>query len=244
MKYKAITLTLLSLLSPTGYADLLGVEDAALINQSIEQVSALYKQLEVLQRSYNKAQEQLNATQSMLAKADTQIKSMENLSHANSGHYGFGRLENILKDQQWSPDSWSDALNGVTTDAKYKSLLDAYQKSHPSTDLANGLAGSAVHDYKRAAAINKASAVQSEYALDDINKSLKRIHTLSLEIEKADNTKAAVDLNSRLLAEIAYLQTQNLKAQSIVNQQLAEAQALSLRDAKNKSQYLAFNDDY
>ena len=53
-----------------------------------------------------------------------------------------------------------------------------------------------------------------------------------------------MDLNSRLLTEVAYLQTQNLKAQSLVNQQLAQKQAVELSERGDNSKLLAFDDDY
>ena len=79
------------------------------------------------------------------------------------------------------------------------------------------------------------------YFARDPNESLQRIHELSEQIEKAENTKAAIDLNSRLVAEVAYLQAQNLKAQAIINQQLAMRSTSSLSDDAALANYLTLD---
>lgn len=59
----------------------------------------------------------------------------------------------------------------------------------------------------------------------DVEKDLQRIHQLSQQIEKTPNVKAATDLNSRLIVEVAYLETEMLKLQSLLNQQLAQGRS-------------------
>lgn len=233
-------------------ADLIGVTDAALYANAVEQLSALYKQLETIQNSYTTATQQYQATQNILNKAQDQLNSLQSLSQKNSGHYGFGNLNNSvtdLKNQQWSANNWADALKGQagSNQGTYRKLMDSYQKNHrtiESKEFEKGARGEVVQNYARTVEVNRAAGVQSEYVFNEINASLKRIHDLSQQIEKAENTKAAVDLNSRLLTEVAYLQTQNLKSQSLINQQLAQKQALELTERGAASQYLAFDDDY
>lgn len=237
--------------SPWAHADLMGVEDAALLAKAIEQVNALYKQLETMEKTYNTTLQQYQTTQNILNKAEAQLNSMNDLVKRNSGHYGFGDLQNSINDlrkQQWSADTWQDSLKGQAghNDPKYKALQDGWQKNRTAPDeqiFNKGARGNVVQNYQNSMAVNRAAAVQSEYAFNEINASLERIHQLSQQIEKADNTKAAVDLNSRLLTEVAYLQTQNLKAQSLMNQQLAQKQAVELSERGEASQYLSFDDE-
>jgi type IV secretion system protein VirB5 len=67
---------------------------------------------------------------------------------------------------------------------------------------------------------------------NEINQRLKDIHTLSNNIDapKNANTKSAVDLNSRLVAELAYIGVMNLKLQTLISQQLVQTQANELAD--------------
>lgn len=230
--------------SPLLHADILGVEDAALLAKAVEQVNTL-------KRAYNKSIQQYTATQNILSNAKTQLNSLNDLVKKNSGHYGFGSLQNQLADlkrQQWSADNWSDALKGKAgfSNSQYQALINQWQQNHQSldeTEFKKGASGSVLKNYQYTSNVNRAAGVQSEYAFNEINASLKRIHELSQKIETAENTKSAVDLNSRLLTEVAYLQTQNLKAQSLVNQQLAQKQALALSERAATSQYLAFDDE-
>lgn len=238
--------------SSLAHADLLGVEDAALLAKTAEEVSVLYKQLETLNKSYTTASEQFNTTKTILTKAEAQLKTMDDLVKKNSGHYGFGHLNNTpsdLRNQQWSADSWQEALKGHAggNPTRYQALLKAYRKKQNALEtkrFEKGAGKRAAKNYEQTVAVNETASVQSEYAFNEVNGSLKRIHELSLQIEKAENTKAAVDLNSRLLTEVAYLQTQNLKAQSLINQQLAQKQALDINERSYTSELLAFDDDY
>ncbi len=233
------------------HADLLGVEDAALLAKTVEQVNTLYKQLETMEKTYGTTVQQYQATQNILNKAEAQLDSMNKLVSKNSGHYGYGDLNNSTSDlrrQQWSANRWRDSLKGQAgnSDGKYKELSDAWQANHKTQNVPTfkkGARGEVVQNYQHSMAVNRAAGVQSEYAFNEINTSLERIHQLSQQIEKADNTKAAVDLNSRLLTEVAYLQTQNLKAQSLINQQLAQKQAVELSERATASEFLAFDDE-
>lgn len=231
-------------------AGLLGVEDMALLAKSAEQVKALGQQLEKMKQSYKTALDQYATTQSLLTNSQSQLNSVKNLVEKNSGSYGFGSKLNDLNLQKWSPSNWKDALKGASgsgNSVQYQALLNAYKKSHKSVDiedLKTGASADVVKDYEMTKSLNEAAGVQSEYAFNEVDKSLERIHKLSTEIDKAENTKAAIDLNSRIMTEVAYLQTQNLKAQSITNQQMAQTQAVSLSERAKTSKFLAFDDDY
>lgn len=240
MKKTALASVLMfSLLTPLAHADLLGVSDAALLANAVQQLKQLKDQYDTLQQTYNNAQQQLNTAQS-------QLDSVNQLKNFNSGHYQFGELNNSfsdLKDRQWSPNTWDDALRNVAggNPDRYKELVKAYEKNHQTLDDATFEKGTSKEQltlYKQAIEVNKAASVESTYSYNEINKHLKAVHDLSLQIEKAPNTKSAVDLNSRLLAEIAYIQTQNLKMQTLISQQLAQGGA---SDIAIDSQIARFN---
>lgn len=228
------------------------VVDWSAIFQMTKQLKEMQRQYQVLNSTYRNTTQQLQNGQSILNNAKSQLQSTKDLINKNSGHYGFGNLKNgidDLKNQQWSADSWADALKGKTKNnsVQYSQLLKSYQSNHKTLsqdDFQKGASIETAKSYQHSVEVNQAAGVQSAYAFNEVNKSLERIHQLSQKIEKADNTKAAVDLNSRLLTEVAYLQTQNLKAQSLINQQLAQKQSLELSERAKASQYLAFDDEY
>ncbi len=77
-----------SVLSPISHADLLGVEDTQMIVLAMKQLNELQEQYRVLRDTYETAQAQVDNL--------NQLKSM------NSGHYGFGDLNNGLDSlQSW-----------------------------------------------------------------------------------------------------------------------------------------------
>jgi type IV secretion system protein VirB5 len=238
-KNTLITALLINLLTPATYADILGVSDAALLANAVKQLNQLKDQYDTLQQTYSNAQQQLNTAQS-------QLDSVNQLKNFNSGHYQFGDLNNSLsdlKDRQWSANTWDDALRNVAggNPDRYKELVKAYEKNHKTLDdttFEKGASKDQLDQYKQAIKVNKAASIESTYSYNEINKHLKAVHDLSTQIEKAPNTKSAVDLNSRLLAEIAYIQTQNLKMQTLISQQLAQGGS---NDIAIDSQIARFN---
>lgn len=213
---KHYALLLLSLLSMPLHADILSVADAAMLVKAMEQLEQLRSQYQLLSQTYNTAQ--------------SQLEGIQQLKQFNSGHYGFGGLANGAADlnaRQWSANTWEDALHNIAggNPARYQELVKAYQKNHVILDDATyrkGASSERLTQYKNNVAVNQAVSVQATYAFNEVNRHLKAIHDLSNHIDKAANTKAAVDLNSRLLAEIAYIQTENLKLQTLLSQQAAQ----------------------
>lgn len=220
------------ILSPPTFADMVGVGDAALLVKAIEQLKQLQDQYELLKNTYSNGQAQLD--------------SINRLKDFNSGSYGFGSLQNgfdELKSWQSSADNWDDALKNISGGNKerYAELVRAYEAAHPSVgdvELTQGASATRINQYRQNKAVNRAASVETTYAFNEINKHLKSIHTLSGNIEKAPNTKSAVDLNSRLIAELAYIEVLNLKLQTLISQQLVQSGANELAD---EAEMIRFN---
>lgn len=198
---------------------MLPVVDAGAIANLIKNFNQLKSQYELLEQTYQNAQHQLE-----------QVKQLTNDAE---GHYGFGNFLNGEQDfntRSWSPDNWKSALQGLSggNPARYQELLNTYQQDHPVLSESNYEKGSS-HDqatvYTQDINVNRAAMVNATYAFDDIKTHLATIYQLSKKIDQAQNTKAAIDLNSRLLAEVAYIQAQNLKMQILMNQQMAQVNA-------------------
>lgn len=212
---KHMILILLLSLPITSYASL-PVIDLATVARLIKQASQLRKQYRLLQRSYE-------ASKSQLALAKRLIK-------AGEGHYGFGHLYNGEKDsiaRKWSPKTWQDALQDVSggNPARYQQLVKTYKNNHPTLsekDYKKGATDEQARNYQQQVDTTRVAAVNANYVFNSINEHLERVENLSNKIESANNTKSAMDLNSRLLAEVAFIQIQDLKMQSLINKQLAQ----------------------
>ena len=209
-----------------------GADDALLLAKVTAQLKQLQKQYKLLNNTYSLA--------------DKQMKSTEKLVNLNQGHSGFGGLYNGTLDlrQRESANSWRETLKGVSggNQARYTELVRAYEKQHASLDKTTFSQGATPARTTRFASekeVTQAVSIESEAALNDINDALKRIHDLSDQIEKAETTKAALDLNTRMLTEIAYLSVQNMKAQALLNQQIAMKSGSSLADEAALSNYLS-----
>ena len=184
------------------------------------------RQLQQMQQEAKETLARYNQLKDQLDKTRQLIKDAE-------GHYGYGSLKNgsgDLKDREWSPDNWQDTLKGLSggNPQRYQQLLDEYKQNNPTLsdkDYKNGASDAKDRVYKQEIEVNRASQVQASYAFNDIKQHLETVHTLSEKIEQAQNTKAALDLNSRLVAELAYISIQELKMQTVLNQQLSQQQA-------------------
>lgn len=189
--------------------------------------------LNVLNRIYGVNELQLRQLKLLYEASELQIKTAKKLVKDAEGHYGYGALYNSTQDltnQEWSPDDWENALKGLSGSNKnrYQALIKLYQERNqfiPQSKFIKGSDQSLALLYKNQTAENQAASVNASYAFNTIKTSLEHVHQLSKNIEKAPNTKAAIDLNSRLLEELSLIQIQQLKMQSITNEQLARQNA-------------------
>lgn len=213
------------------------VEEAAMLAKLTEQLTQLEKQVDLLQQSTE------------LAKKSQ--AHLEGLKDAHVGHYGYGNLHNSLNDltrRQWAPNSWDEALKKVAGNnpSRYQELLTSYERRMQpmkEEDFIRGANRQQFKRYEQGIAVNRAASTQSAYVYNDINDHLKTIHELADQIERTPNTKGAMDLNSRLLAELAYLETEELKMQSLLSQQLAQTAAEELIDARETAEFNRLPDD-
>ncbi|MFO2608120.1 type IV secretion system protein [Legionella pneumophila serogroup 1] len=218
-------------ISTASHADILGVEDAQLILLAMKQLGELQEQYRVLSDTYQTARNQLDNL--------NQLKSM------NSGHYGFGDFNNSLDSlQSWqSPVStWQDALQNLSggNQQRYQALMDAYEKNHPSLDEASYsrfTTPANVMRFKEDKAVNRAVMVQTTESYNEINKHMEALHKLSQQIEKTPNTKGAIDLNSRLITEIGFIQLMSLRLQALISQQAAQENLSALQDRAEMAKF-------
>ncbi|HAU1546672.1 TPA: hypothetical protein F8R51_11515 [Legionella pneumophila] len=218
-------------ISGASHADIFGVEDVQLIALAMKQLGELQEQYRVLTDTYQTARSQLDNL--------NQLKSM------NSGHYGFGDFNNGLDTlQSWqSPVStWQDALQNLSggNQQRYQALIDAYEKNHPALDessYARYTTPANTMRFKEDKAVNRAVLVQTTESYNEINKHMEALHKLSQQIEKTPNTKGAIDLNSRLITEIGFIQLMSLRLQALISQQAAQENLSALQDRAEMAKF-------
>lgn len=231
MKKTAFFLIAVLGISGASHADILGVEDAQLIVLAMKQLGELKEQYRVLSDTYQTAKNQLDNL--------NQLKSM------NSGHYGFGDFNNSLDTlQSWqSPVStWQDALQNLSggNQQRYQALMEAYEKNHPSLDESSYgrfTTPANAARFKEDKAVNRAVMVQTTESYNEINKHMEALHKLSQQIEKTPNTKGAIDLNSRLITEIGFIQLMSLRLQALISQQAAQENLSALQDRADMAKF-------
>ncbi len=227
-----ILIVALLLATQSVHADIVGVADAELIANSIKQLSTLRDQYRVLKDTQQQTKNQLDS-----------INSLRNM---NSGHYGFGELSNGLDTlQSWqSPAStWQDALQNLSggNPSRYQALVDAYEKNHPALNEATYARNTTPENaarFKEDKAVNRAVQVQTTDSYNEINRHMAALHKLSKQIEKTPNTKGAIDLNSRLVTELAFIQLTSLRLQTLMSQQVAQE---SLSELQDRADMVRFN---
>jgi len=215
------------------HADALGVSDSLVIVEMVKQFKELQEQTAKMKEAYDQGKAHLDTA--------SQLKKL------HEGHYGLGDLKNTaedLKNRQWSPETWEDALQNLAggNKARYDALVKAYEKNNDflsDDEFAKGASQAHVKQYKKKRAVNEAVTVQTTYAFDELSKHIKTVHELSAKIESSSNqgTKSALDLNARLLAEIAYIQVQSLKLQALMSQQNAQNAADDIWAESERSRF-------
>ncbi len=223
VRLRVLPIVLMGLLiAPMSANALVPVIDFASIQRLIAQYDQLMRQYHVIKKTYHNAQQRLKQAKRIASDAE--------------GHYGYGNLLNSSADltqREWSPNNWQDALKGVAggNPARYQQLVAQYKHNHPSlsaSDYQQDNSQAKTKNYEQQVQTNQAVGVQATYAFNQIKTQLQHVHQLSTKIDQANNTKAALDLNSRLLTALGYISIQELKMQTLMTQQLAQDGANSV----------------
>lgn len=186
-----------------------------------------------LLKNYRVLKQQLSALQQQYQIDVKQAGLLSGIQQAMVGHFGYGALlddQSHFQERLWSPSDWQAALKGLAggNPQRYQQLFQLYQQQHPQLTAQQRKLGSNAFDSDvqlRDQASNRAAVVNASYAYDTLRQHMSHIHSLAAQIDQTVNAKAALDLNSRLVAEVAYLHTEELKMQVFLNQQLAQRQS-------------------
>ncbi len=229
-------ISVFSILPLSGQA--LMVEDPTEWSKTAMVYKQLVQQLQVAQQQYAQLQQQYQLM-------NQQYQQIQQMRADAEGHYGYGNLLNTVEDlaqREWSPPTWQDALQGLSggNPARYQQLLQSYTAAHPTlsqTAYVNGASPQKAEEYAEEIQTNDAASVNASFAFNDVQQQLNHIYALSSNIEKTNDTKAATDLNGRLLTEIAYVQVQQLKMQTVLNEQLAQQGARQIEASTEAAEF-------
>lgn len=173
---------------------------------------------------------QLKQLKSQYDRLGEQLKTAKKIASDNEGNYGYGGIGNsdsAFRNRTWSPDTWDDAIKDLSggNQSRYKQLLSQYDKEHPTLSenaYSKGASHALVRAYLQNVKTNKISSFEATHAFNSIKHHLQDIRSLTGKIDQTPNSKAAMDLNSRLVAEVAFISAQELKMQALMNQQLLQ----------------------
>lgn len=181
-------------------------------------------------------------------------KSIEEIRGVHNDLTGLLKINNIsigdlynndLKQSwQWTADDWKTTLQGMSggNNQRYQDLLRAYKSQYPAISKQDLQAKYHVLPnqagvYANAVDTNAAVMSEAAYQYNDINKHMKEIQELSADINLAKTDKEATDLNSKLLAQLAYVQLAALRMQTLTNQQMGEQRAATLAAEKRHIEF-------
>ena len=182
-----------------------------------------------LEQQFAQLKEQFTELQS-------QTSELKEANAAMSGQYGFGDWENdeaMLHTREWAPDNWQTALKGLSggSAARYQELLKQYSEAHPNVKdnvYAAATDTRLAQAHHNQVAANRAGGALSSYEFERVRKHIQALHALGQQIEDATKNKdikAAMDLNSRIQLEVGFIATEELRMQTVLNQQSAAQQA-------------------
>jgi hypothetical protein len=205
------------------------------ISDALEILSKLYGvQTDMLKDTGNIAD--LNQKISDLSEA--QLKQLQDEWAALTKSYAMGDSESDREARLWSANDWQSVLNQASggNNDRFQQLMKSYSEKYPT--LASGGGANMNMDslvkanYRDTGKTLNAAMATSEYAYNDVNARIKKLETLLAYVDdegKNQNEKAAMDLNSRLVAELGFTQLEILKMLSIDMQM----NAMNLQEQQN-----------
>lgn len=141
-----------------------------------------------------------------------------------------GFKEDRLSEHAWSEDSWKSALSGVKNGENFKKEnKDIYEFSNQSPQQS---------EIDGTLQTNSILETESAAEYDRLGSYTKKINELSNKIQIAESTKSALDVNNKLLVEIAYLQVEMIHMQALANQAASWRMRHDLKSAASTDKFL------
>lgn len=172
---------------------------------------------------------------------------MQTLQRSLYGNYGYGNLLNNqtdLDNRLWSNDKWIDVL--AKTNANNSAFMQAqemYERLYPSREPSQVRTTLQEADlnrtyYQQTRNLNRAALATSSYSYDNINQHIRNLHDMIKKLEDHPEEKAAIDLNTRIAAELGFIQLEILKQQTIQTQLIATQSQQHVNGMSDESKFL------
>ena len=141
-------------------------------------------------------------------------------------NYGASKFS-MEENESWSQDDWDDLLAGADSDkySEIATLMDTYQSKYPVLEAGkpdsvsvDNLVGTT---YTQEAETYRAGLATSQYSYNQINDRIAQLQSLLAKVDDDGynvNEKASLDLNSRIAAEVGFIQLEMMRLQSIALQ--------------------------
>ena len=196
----------------------------------------LVSEYDTLVDQYNKLQDMYTSLKSIDTSGQNIHNDLNGLFEI-SGH-PVGELYNDIGNEadswKWTANTWDDELKSLSggNNTRYTQLKNQYQTYYPNvmsqSTYEKGSTPEAAQAYAQATTVNQTALTEASYQFSDLNNRLTEIQNLSKQIGSATTEKEALDLNSKLAVQQAYIQVEMLRMQTLVNQQFGQMQAEKL----------------
>lgn len=212
---KLFCVLLLSMASPFAMA-LVPVIDVKSIIGTLRNIEAIEKMKALAHDDMGKLREEFNALNPLHFKTDD------------------------LSSHGWSADSWQSALGG--SGQAMKASLQQFKDNNPDLYEFSSQAGQS-EEVRQAVKTDSILETESTQEYDRLKQYQTDINVLSNQIPTAASTKAALDINNKLLTQIAYLQVEMIHMQVIASQAAVWRMHRDLKSAASTNQLLGTNEE-
>lgn len=245
MKRLLIIVFCLGFFIPNAFADGWPVFDLAAYTNALSQIRHLETQISEMKNLSHISGEQLTGIHNILQSTKDQLDFYQKtFSGINKYHQKFNSAED-LKRRQWS--SWNEILQGANAgQSAFNDAKTRYEQLFPVVPVEKVNFG---HDkrglkrayYEQSQKVSRSALAASEVSFNGINAHLKALHELLNTAQEADTEKKAIDLNTRLVAEIGFIQIEMMRQQAVQNQLMAMKSQSNVNDASDEASFLQWN---
>lgn len=201
----------------------LPVYDSASIKQALIEFQQLKKHYDMLKKQYDE---------------------LVALKDSVTGNYGMGILLNGIDDEasrRALPQTWQEVVE-MQKKGFYGDLLQHYSEMLPKIDtnlLSANQKDRDVVGYKLSKDNTQSAFAATEAVYNQLDKRLKTIEELMGQIDKTQNVKEAMDLNSRIVAETGFISLDLARLNSMQLSLQAVFQNESNRELENHSEFFS-----
>lgn len=178
---------------------------------------------------------------------DEIIDLLEKINGDLKGKYGHGTLTAADLAQYQDPikDKWASVLSQSNSSAEFKNAQKAYASLYATDEDIEGVSELSKARYQQSRDINRAALAASSISYDKMNDHLNNIKSILAKLESSDEItiKEAMDLDTRLVAELGFLQLQSLQQSDIQTQLIATKSQAGVNGLHEQSKFLNWQKD-